>query len=84
MAVRWHKLFNQAEFEATGLTSRTLKVLLTNLGEVEIPIVRGNLTSIIYADTLLPVNFNDRNPFIKGNVAVTKDSNGDVWLGVTE
>lgn len=82
MAASYYKLFNKAEFEATGLVSKQLVVDLDDRGRVEFLISVGNTVSVTYDGELLPVGFLDANPYIKGGYAVYLDDvNGDVWFG---
>lgn len=82
----WYKIFNLTEFEATGLVSRTVTVFMEGIGTQEILITKGNLVSMMYADTLLPVEFLDKNPYSRAGddhtYAVFKDEAADVWLGI--
>jgi hypothetical protein len=84
----WYLLFNQTEFMATELVSRTIKVSLEGLGEKDILIIRSNDISIVYADVMLPVEFNGENPFVRegdeGTYAVYKDDDENVWLGILQ
>jgi hypothetical protein len=79
----WYKLFSLAEFEATELGSRTLKVFLEGIGEKEVTITKGNTTAIVYEDVFLPIEFNDKNPYVYpgGSHSVYLDADGMVWLG---
>ena len=86
MTYNWFKLFSLPEFMATGLVSRKLFVILDGYGQREILITRGNVVSILYLDTFLPVSFLDRNPYVRagdaGTYAVYKDADDYVWLGI--
>jgi hypothetical protein len=82
MTYDWFNIFNLTEFLATGLVSRTVTVILGNYGEKEILITKGNVTSISYDGTLLPLQFAGRNPYAFGGYAVYQDTNNDVWLGI--
>lgn len=82
----WYKLFNLEEFMALNLVSRNLKVSLEGRGEKEVLIVRGNQVSLVFADVILPIGFENYNPFIEvgsqSSYAVFKDSDNNVWLGI--
>jgi len=73
-------LFNSEDFPT--LVSRTLEVILENIGEAEILVTRGNETAITYEGIFLPVNFKGENPYVRDGYAVYKDENENVWLGV--
>lgn len=85
MTFDWYQIFNLNEFLATGLVSRTYTFVLEGRGQKDVLVTQGNETSIVYEDVLLPVLFNDDNPFVRegddGTYAVYKDSNDNVWLG---
>lgn len=82
MEFNWFILFNRAEFEGLDLFSRLLTVTLEGIGEKEILITQGNELAITYEGVFLPVNFTDKNPFLKDSLAVFEDSNENIWLGV--
>lgn len=78
----WYRLFNRADFLATGLPSYEVQVELVGIGIRNILITQGIATSITVDDTMLTIDLNDRNPFRYGSRAVFIDENDDVWLGV--
>lgn len=78
----WFKIFNLTEFLNTGLVSRTLSAYLSGYGQKEVTITKGELTSIVYQDVLLPLGLNGKNPFVQNTFAVYKDENEDVYLGI--
>lgn len=82
MTVNWFKIINRAEFEATGLVSREVQVVLTGIGLRTILVTKGNLFSLTYDGTMLSAGLGDQNPFISGDYAAYEDAAGDVWLGV--
>ncbi len=91
MTFNWFLIFNLTEFLATNLVSRTITTTLEGLGEKEILIVRGNLVSLVYDNCILPVGFNDDNPFVIDDAdsteelsyAVYKDAaTQNVYLGI--
>ncbi len=82
MTFDWFNIFSLPEFLATGLVSRTFNRILEGYGNAEILVTRGNYTSIVYDDVILPVNFNDENPYVKDGYAIFKDTEDNVWLGI--
>ena len=84
MGWNWYELFDRAEFEATGLVSRTLTVILSGLGEKEILITRGNLLGILIDDVFLAVSLDENNPFIRSGYGILEDEEGKIWLGVEQ
>jgi hypothetical protein len=80
--VDWYLLFNLEEFEDAELVSRNLTLTLTDIGEKEILITKGNHVAIYYEDTFLPINFLDHNPYARDGRAVYLDEQGEVWLGI--
>jgi len=78
----WFELFNLTEFEETELVSKTLTVNLEGYGNAEILITKGNVTSIVYDDVMLPINFDDQNPYQFEGYAVYLDEEDYVWLGI--
>lgn len=81
MAAEWYKLFNLADFLATGLVSRTLIFDLEGRGPTTFEVFRGNEVSVAYDDAFLPVSFLDQNPYAQPGYAVYLDSSDDVWFG---
>lgn len=84
MEYDWYNVFNLPDFEAEGLVSKKLEVVLDGIGEAEILITKGNTVAILYDEVFLPVNFLGNNPFARDGYAVYKGANGDVWLGVEQ
>lgn len=82
MSVNWYKLFNVTEFLAEGLVSRTLVLELEGIGTQTFEIFRGNYVSVLYADTFLPIELLDQNPYAREGYAVYKDTADDVWIGI--
>lgn len=78
----WYKLFSLTEFLESDLTSRKLTVLLSEVGQKDILITRGNLIGITYEDVFLPIEFNGLNPYSRDGYAVYRDKSNDVWLGI--
>ncbi len=81
MTYNWYNLFNLTEWLATQLVSRTLTVFLDGIGQMDILVTQGNETGITVEDVFLPLLFGNHNPYAKGNWAIYKDANDDVWLG---
>lgn len=91
MTFTWFKVFNLAEFEALGLVSKTYTLILEGIGQKDVLVTKGELTSILYEGIFLPINLNDINPFIKegeadGELAhaVYIDASDNVYLGIEE
>ncbi len=86
MIYDWYKIINKTEFEATGLVSREVEVLLDGVGLRTILVTKGNLLSITYEGVFLSIGVADdietHNPFAFGGYAVYLDSNNDIWLGI--
>ncbi len=82
MTLTWFKIFNQTEFEALDLVSKTYTVDLEVLGEKDILVTKGNYISILYEGIFLSIGMSEKNPFVFENTAVYLDENFDVWLGV--
>ena len=78
----WYNLFNMNDFDNMGIPSFSDEFFLTDVGAETIMITKGNLTSILFRDTFLPVNLNGKNPFVVGTYAVYYDENFDIWLGI--
>lgn len=77
----WFKIFNHQEFLKTGLTSRNLNLFLSEYGQRQVMITRGDLVSLVLDDVILPVEFMGKNPYVRDGRAIYKDENGDVFLG---
>jgi hypothetical protein len=84
MAASWYKIFNLAEFNASGLVSQTLLLNLPDRGQQTFEIFKGNEVNLVYADAFLPVDFLGMNPYVQGDYAVYRDDADDVWLGIQE
>lgn len=82
MTFDWYKVINKAEFEATGLVSRELEVILDGVGAKTILVTKGNLLSITVDDVMLSVGLKDVNPFVFEDRAVYLDPSEDVWYGI--
>lgn len=78
----WWKIFNLADWLATGLVSRTLTLEFDSLGQKTLLITNGNYTSVLFDDVFLSLSLNDKNPFEFGGRAIYLDVNEDVWVGI--
>lgn len=82
----WFKLFNLDDFNDLDLVSRKLTVSLETYGEKEILITKGNMVSLVFEDVIMPIGFEDDNPFIRegdeGTYAAYLDAEDNVWLGI--
>lgn len=79
---KWYRLFNRPEFIAAGLVSFEGTFYDENLQLKNFVVFQGEYTSVLFDDTLLSINLNDKNPFRFGDYAVFLDGNSDVWLGI--
>lgn len=83
----WYNVFNEDEFIAEDLISKTVSLNLEDLGTKEMLLTRGNLTCLTYdaggdiGKVVLPLDFESQNPYDRDGVALYKDSAGEVWLG---
>ncbi len=84
MIFDWYKVINKPEFEATGLVSRELEVVLQGVGAKKILVTIGNYFSITIDDVMLSIGIGlpDANPFVFEDRAIYLDDDGDVWYGV--
>ncbi len=87
MTFDWYLIFNLTEFLATGLVSRDMTVSLEGIGDADVMITKGNLVSIVFRDVIMPILFDDENPFVRegddGTYAVFKDpATENVYLGI--
>lgn len=87
MIFEWYKIFNLTEFTALGLVSKSYTPTLEDIGEEEFLVVKGNTTSVIFRDVMLPIKFNGDNPTSRegdeGTYGVLlKESTQDVYVGI--
>lgn len=82
MIYDWYKIFNETDFLATGLQSRSYQIYLDGVGLKTVLVTVGNTTGVLIDDVFLSVNMNDRNPFTISNRAVYIDEAFDVWVGI--
>jgi len=79
----WYKIFNMSEFESLGLVSKTYTLFFENIGQESYTVTKGNEISVLFRDVFLPVNFQERNPYVRDGYAVFFDSaTDDIYLGV--
>lgn len=80
---KWFKIFNNTEFLATGLVSRTYTFNLETVGQKDILATNsGDNVGITYNGKFLIIGLNGNNPFSFEGHAVYLDSNNDVFLGI--
>lgn len=82
MIFKWFKIINKAEFEATGLVSRQLDLILDGIGAKTCLVTVGNYFSITIDDVMLSVGMREENPFIFEDRAIYLDANNDVFYGI--
>lgn len=82
MAHNWYKIFNEDDFNATGLVSRTYTLDLVNIGIKDILVTKGISLGITYEGIFLPLELNDENPFYFESHAIYKNSDNDIFLGI--
>lgn len=82
MTFDWYKLLNRGEFEASGLVSKELDVILDGVGQKTVLVTKGNLYSIVIDGVMLSIGVTAANPFVFEGYAVYLDSNDDMWLGI--
>lgn len=82
MIFDWYRIFNKAEFEATGLPSRTFSMFLTGVGLATILVTKGNALSITYAGKFISLGMSGMNPYAFDGLGIYLDAKGDVWMGI--
>jgi hypothetical protein len=82
MTYDWYKIINMDDFQALGLPSKSVEVILEGIGLREVLITQGVNVSLLYDDVFLSVNMNDRNPLEFDDHACYIDANNDIWLGI--
>ncbi len=65
MIFDWYKIFNLTEFNALDLVSKTYSATLEDIGDEDFLVVKGNLTSVVYQDVMLPIQLNGENPVVR-------------------
>lgn len=81
MIFDFYKVINKAEFEATGLISRELTLVLEGVGAKTVLVTNGNLFSITVDEVMLSLGLTE-NPFIFEDRCVYLDEFNDVWYGI--
>lgn len=84
MTYKWYNLFNLDDWLETGLVSRTLSVVLDEIGPKEILLTQGNETGLVIDDTFLAVEMGGDNPFWRDGWGVFIDEDSNIWLGKEE
>lgn len=82
MNFTWFKIFNKAEFEALGLTSKKYTLILQGIGQKDILVTKGEGIGITYEGIFLSLKLNDQNPFPFDGYAIYEAANQDIYLGV--
>lgn len=82
MIYDWYKIINRADFEATGLVSRNLSLILDGIGLVTVMVTKGRLYSLVYAGNFLPIGVTEDNPFEMDGFASYLSVDDDIYLGV--
>lgn len=78
----WFKIFNTADFDATGLVSRTYTLNLEGVGQKDILVTKGAGYGLTYEGVFLSVGLNGANPFEFEGLAAYKSTSNDVYLGI--
>lgn len=78
----WYKIVNTVEFEATGLVSREVEVVLEGIGLKTILVTKGVLYSIVYEGVMLSPGLMDNNPFYFDGYGSYVTLAGDIYLGI--
>lgn len=82
MTYDWYKIINKTEFEATGLISRDVEIVLGELGLKTVLVTNANYFSLTYEGVMLSLNMTGVNPFEFEDMAIfLDDATGDVYLG---
>lgn len=81
MTVNWYNIGNEQEFLAKGIPQETKRLDLEDLGEVDVVLLAGFRTSVIFNGEMLTPTLNGRNPFYKTETSCYIDENKDIWVG---
>ncbi len=84
MTYKWYQIIDSAEFEALGVPSKELEMVLEDVGLVVVRVTKGNLLSLVYDDVILSPDLGDSNLFEFGGYAAYLDSIGILWLGIPD
>ena len=83
MIYDWYKIFNLTDFLAKELPSINIEANLEGVGLEQFMITKGNEVSIVYKDVMLPINYNNENPYNNDIYAVFLDEvTQNVWFGI--
>lgn len=82
MTFDWYRIINRTEFEASGLVSKSVNLIMGTLGRKTALVTRGNYTCVTVDGVMLSADLSGTDPFIFGNRAVYVDDAGDIWFGV--
>ncbi len=77
-----YRIIKLDDFNATGLVSKQLSLVIGSLGTKTILVTKGNLVSILYDDIFLSLNLNAKNPFEFEDHAIFIDPDNYIWLGI--
>lgn len=82
MSANWYKVADFNEFKNENIPQRTLTATLEDLGDVDITLLNGIMSAVIFQGRVLVPNLNERNPTIENGVAAFVDATGWLWVGV--
>jgi hypothetical protein len=82
MITNWFKVYNLQDFIDTGLVSREIDLDLPTLGLTTVMLTKGIGYGLRYEDYFLPIQLNDKNPYIIDNILIYLDPDDDIWLGL--
>jgi len=82
MLYDWYVIFNLAAFQALGLVSRKYTYNLEGVGTETFLVCQGEGVSVLFRDVFLPVNFEDYNPYTRGDYAIRLNDDGFVEVGI--
>lgn len=80
----FYPIFNLQEFEDSGLVSKDYNLDFTNIGNVDLLVTKGNLTSITYNGVIVSLDMNDKNPFEFDGYAIYLGNDGIVYFGINK
>ncbi len=78
----WYKIINKTEFEATGLISREVSVILEGVGTKSFLVTKANYLAITVDEVFLPLGVKPDSIFEFEERAIYLDANQDVWYGI--
>lgn len=78
----WYLLFNRAEFLEAGIPQREIRAQLEGRGEGIFLVNNAVGISVAYEGVLLPIGFEDKNPYVRDEFALYFDAGTeDVYFG---